>query len=299
MAGTRDSSRTRDPAPRDPPTLGIPPRQERLRYDSVVNRRPSARARVAVACAGIVLVAPAGRGEAADTVSMPYPGIGHVHRVTADQDYHLVRIALTTPRLRPVATAPDQAWSVVSEFARKTGAEIAINANFFTATASCGVTAGGGALWDKVYNGCPMTLAFFGDGSARVAETRASPATPFDPVPALVAAVSGRPALVRNGVLEPRFEGFALVRHPRTAVGLTKGARELLILVADGRRPGALGLTGAETGRILIDAGAVDALNLDGGGSTTLYIEAEGGVQNRPSDGRERVVINHLGFDVR
>jgi exopolysaccharide biosynthesis protein len=237
---------------------------------------------------------------ARDTVSMPHPGVGHIHHVSADQDYHIVRIALATPRLRPVATAEHQAWSAVSEFARRTGAEIAINANFFSATGSCGVTAGGPALWDSVYNGCSQTLAFFADGSARILETQAKPPSPvFAPAPAVVAAVSGRPALIRNGRIEPKFEGFALVRHPRTAVGLTAGGRELIILVADGRRPGALGLTGAEMARILHDAGAVDALNLDGGGSTTLYIEAEGGVQNRPSDGRERTVINHLGFDVR
>lgn len=250
-------------------------------------------------CGGALAAALASIGVAGDTLSMPHPGVSHVHRVTADQDYHLVRIALATPRLRPVATSPGEAWSVVSDFARKTGAEVAVNANFFTATASCGVTAGGGGLWENVYNGCPMTLAFFADGSARIVETQAKPKAAFAPVPAVVAAVSGRPALIRNGRVEPKFEGFALVRHPRTAVGLTEGAREIVILVADGRRPGALGLTGAEMAEILLAAGAKDAFNLDGGGSTTLYIEAEGGVQNRPSDGRERTVINHLGFDVR
>ena len=110
-----------------------------------------------------------------------------------------------------------------------------------------------------------------------------------------MAAVSGRPRLVENSEPSPTIERFASVRHPRTAVGLKKDGT-LVILVADGRREAALGFTGPEMSEIFIHEGVVDAINLDGGGSTTLYIEAEGGVQNRPSDGHERVVVNQLGF---
>ena len=46
------------------------------------------------------------------------------------------------------------------------------------------------------------------------------------------------------------------------------------------------------------DFGVSDAINLDGGGSTALYIEGEGGVVNRPSDRFERVVANHLGVRI-
>ena len=102
----------------------------------------------------------------------------------------------------------------------------------------------------------------------------------------------------RDRIASPAIEAFATVRHPRTALGLRKDGT-LIILVADGRREQALGFTGPEMSEIFIQEGVVDALNLDGGGSTTLYIEAEGGVQNKPSDGRERVVVNQLGFRVR
>jgi exopolysaccharide biosynthesis protein len=93
-------------------------------------------------------------------------------------------------------------------------------------------------------------------------------------------------------------EPFAAVRHPRTALGLKKDGT-LVILVADGRREQAKGFTGPEMSEILLREAVVDAINLDGGGSTTLYIEGEGGVLNRPSDGHERVVVNHLGFRLR
>jgi hypothetical protein len=45
----------------------------------------------------------------------------------------------------------------------------------------------------------------------------------------------------------------------------------------------------------MIELGAFRAINLDGGGSTTMYIGAEGGVVNRPSRGWEREVVNHIG----
>jgi hypothetical protein len=65
------------------------------------------------------------------------------------------------------------------------------------------------------------------------------------------------------------------VLNPRTAIGLSKDNRTLTILVADGRKAGgSLGLTGSEMADILIkDYGVYNALNLDGGGSTTLSMK--------------------------
>ena len=223
----------------------------------------------------------------------PYKGVTHLHRIVDGQDYHVVVIA---PRaLAPVSTAPEEAWSVVSDFAKKTGAAIAINANFFSKTESCGVTAGGGRLWTAVYEGCRMTLAFFRDGTTAIVEGRVRKDGALSPGIGLEAAVSGRPRLVENGTPSPVTEAFAGVRHPRTALGLRPDGT-LVILVVDGRRPGALGMTGPELSAVFLKEGVRDAINLDGGGSTTLFIANEGGVQNRPSDGHERVVVNHLGF---
>ena len=106
------------------------------------------------------------------------------------------------------------------------------------------------------------------------------------------------PALSRIAKPSPTLERFASIRHPRTALGLRKDGT-LVILVADGRRERAQGFTGPEMSEILLRERVVDAINLDGGGSTTLYIEAEGGIQNQPSDGHERVVVNQLGFRLK
>jgi exopolysaccharide biosynthesis protein len=200
--------------------------------------------------------------------------------------------------MQVVGTDQAQAWSVVSEFAQKVGAQIAINANFFSKTESCGVTAGDGHLWTAVYEGCPMTMAFFRDGRAAIIKGKIRKDGALSPSVGLVAAVSGRPRLVEDSKPAPTLERFASIRHPRTALGLKKDGA-LVILVADGRREAALGFTGPEMSEIFLREHVVDAINLDGGGSTTLYIEAEGGVQNQPSDGHERVVVNQLAFRIK
>jgi len=200
-------------------------------------------------------------GRAEERVTQPYPGVSHVHRTDHAQDYHLLILAPLA--MEVVGTEPDLAWSVVSEFARKVGAQIAINANFFTRTESCGVTAGAGRLWKAVTAGCPQTMAFFRDGAAAILDVRLGGRETLVPGNGLLVAVSGRPRLVADGKASPAVEAFATVRHPRTALGLRKDGT-LVILVADGRREQALGFTGPEMSEIFIREGVVDALNLDG-----------------------------------
>lgn len=89
---------------------------------------------------------------------------------------------------------------------------------------------------------------------------------------------------------------FSDNRHPRTAVALTSD-KKLLLMTVDGRNRQAEGFNLNELAEILKWSGATDALNLDGGGSTTLYIENKG-VANYPSDNKnfdhhgERPVAN-------
>jgi len=90
----------------------------------------------------------------------------------------------------------------------------------------------------------------------------------------------------------PAFYGtFVASRHPRTLAGVRADGKLLLVTV-DGRRPGwSTGLTLFEAARLMRSLGARDALNLDGGGSSTMTVRGE--VVNRPSDrGGERRVSN-------
>ena len=86
--------------------------------------------------------------------------------------------------------------------------------------------------------------------------------------------------------------------HPRTAIGVAADRATLILAVIDGRRAGLPGVTSLEMIPLLEEFGAADAINLDGGGSSALWIEAEGGIVNRPSDGHERTVMNHLGVRI-
>jgi hypothetical protein len=107
--------------------------------------------------------------------------------------------------------------------------------------------------------------------------------------------VGGFPLLLLDGesVLHrvPRiWPPFATGRHPRTAVGI-RADGTIVLVVVDGRQEGySVGMTLEETAVLMRELGAVDALNLDGGGSTTLVTAA--GIINRPSDARERPVAN-------
>ncbi|HVL31994.1 MAG TPA: phosphodiester glycosidase family protein [Actinomycetota bacterium] len=108
--------------------------------------------------------------------------------------------------------------------------------------------------------------------------------------------VGGTPILLRDGKrwFADENREFVRARAPRTAVGWTP-AGETLVVTIDGRQPGySTGATLAETAAILRGLGARDAINLDGGGSTTFV--RRGAVANRPSDrlvkrGAARVVV--------
>src|SRR5690606_19164065 len=121
-------------------------------------------------------------------------------------------------------------------------------------------------------------------------------APPFDTVRD---AVSGRPVLIADGRPLPLNERDSLVRqrHPRTAIGFNE--EEIFLVTVDGRREGhADGMTLFELQDLLLRLGATEALNLDGGGSTTMIIRPPGTadprVVNVPSDGQDRPVSNGL-----
>jgi len=110
-------------------------------------------------------------------------------------------------------------------------------------------------------------------------------------------ALGAGPRLIRDGEVAQEalsgFEGFSHggQKHPRTAVAITHGGLMLLVTI-DGRT-GPLGMTFAEEAEFLIGLGVVDAMNLDGGGSTTMWLDGTG-VVNVPSDGYERHVHSIL-----
>ncbi len=109
-------------------------------------------------------------------------------------------------------------------------------------------------------------------------------------------AVGGSEVLVAGGQVVTSDDGAL---HPRTAVGVDSDTGRVLLLVVDGRSEDSRGFTLVELARLMVELGAEEALNLDGGGSSTMAVTPPGGglaVANSPSDGQERSVPNGLGL---
>jgi hypothetical protein len=139
-------------------------------------------------------------------------------------------------------------------------------------------------LWGRVQAGAASAKAFL-----RL-ETAAG----------VVESLGGSPILLRDGKrwYADANDNFTLGRHPRTIVGWTPAGVQLLVTV-DGREPGrSVGMTLAEATEFMRSLGATEAINLDGGGSTTFV--ANGVVVNEPSDvavrrGSGEVILHNAG----
>lgn len=118
-------------------------------------------------------------------------------------------------------------------------------------------------------------------------------------------AVGGRPVLVRDSVIVVAVDSAGsasfIARNPRTAAGIAANGKRLLFVVVDGRQlPYSDGMSLRELATLMRGLGARDAINLDGGGSSTfVYAEPDSGgalrIANRPSDKEgERMVGDAL-----
>ena len=182
-----------------------------------------------------------------------------------------------------------------SEFGRETGALAAVNGTFFN------VKDGGSVDYIKIdgkvlnqnqlQNGIRgfhqrSALAISG-GKLRIEKWNGKVDWESD-LKAEDVMVSG-PLLVTEHKPEPLDSAsFNVTRHPRTAVGLTSKNRVLLITV-DGRNENAAGMSLFELRNIMKWLNSTDGINLDGGGSTTLWIagQPENGVVNYPCDNKK------------
>ena len=114
-------------------------------------------------------------------------------------------------------------------------------------------------------------------------------------------ALAGWPGIVHDGKnvaaaeahTEEAIAQLTEERHPRTAIGISKDGTKVLLVVVDGRTKASAGMTLSELANLMIKLGAYNAINMDGGGSSTMAIK--GKVVNSPSDATgERAVSNAL-----
>jgi hypothetical protein len=112
--------------------------------------------------------------------------------------------------------------------------------------------------------------------------------------------VGGLPRIVREGrnvalpdSMPELTAKFTETRHPRTGVGFSRDGSTVYLVTVDGRQQSSVGMSLVEFGDLMMELGCYQALNLDGGGSTTMVVV--GKVVNAPSDASgERPVANVL-----
>jgi hypothetical protein len=247
-----------------------------------------------------------------------FSGVTYERRVRAAPRpavINLVTVRLGTPGIRFLVTPADRSGGrqlraqTTSAFLRRHKLQLAINGDFFYPFHSSGP-------WDFYpQRGDPVDVAGFAGSSGRIYSRQdrrnatlfisCSNRPSFERPPDLCHAVSGA-ALLEGGREVRSRAAHADAPHPRTAVALDRELRKLVLVVVDGRQPNySSGVTLPELARLLRSVGGWWAINLDGGGSSTLVVQKNGvAIQlNSPIHARvpgwERPVANHLGLWAR
>ena len=235
-------------------------------------------------------------------------------------EFWAIKADLTEPALEIVVNDRGIVWEEsqavmpstrVSSFVRDYGCLVGINTVPFHPVS---VTEGEGRtnVGIVVSAGVPLflpvygydALVFYRDGRAVIIAQ-----DEIGDLDAVETAMGGFFVILQEGELPLRLLSDAgmprhdLPRHPRSAAGLSADGTILYLLVIDGRRPGSIGATEAETGLILQKLGAASGLNFDGGGSSAMALRFPDGrvrTVNTPIHGgipgRERAVAGCLGL---
>jgi hypothetical protein len=197
--------------------------------------------------------------------------------------------------------------ATTSSFTRDSGALIGVNAGYFgpvvdtegVAMDGAGFVVSGGVIASQ-----PLTPAqasavvkavvCFEKGSVMIEDAPACPARFRE-------GLAAGPRLLRDGVIA--VDAQNQTRHPRTALGISAQGDSVWLVVTDGRQAGySEGATLGEMAELLKGLGAINAINLDGGGSSAIvYNDPVFGLRtlNRPIQsgvpGKERPVATHIG----
>jgi hypothetical protein len=259
----------------------------------------------------------AGRPLPVDLREELYPGVVYyrkvhyaprmliAHILTIDLRKKNIAVFVTPPDFRgKEAEAPLQARTT-SQFAREFGVQVAINGDGFTPWWSR-------SIFDYYpHKGDPVTPNGFAASNGREYGEVKGPtlfinsrkeATFGISYRKINTAISGQSWLVQDKQPVPDLNDTRVA--PRTAIGLDGPGTRLILIVVDGRQPFySEGATVQEMAELMIFYGGDNAINLDGGGSSTMVIQdpqtGQYKVLNSPIDlyipGRERPVANHFG----
>jgi hypothetical protein len=230
-----------------------------------------------------------------------YPGVKSMRLVTEVEEgpvrFYAIAVDLKGAGAEIVVSPPRYIGSKPSSFARAVGAQLAINGGFWTLVTHkpLGLLVTAGRQWkesmdDKEHG----FLAVGKDGSAWISPPEEVVKSPGKDI---VMALSGTPMIVRDGkVGKTGGCGYVCMDHPRAAIGLDAAGTTLYLVATDGRQEDSVSIGLKTLAELMIGIGVKDGLNLDGGGSAALYVENQGGVINRPCEGRERGVLSSLAI---
>ncbi|WP_432407071.1 phosphodiester glycosidase family protein [Wukongibacter sp. M2B1] len=114
----------------------------------------------------------------------------------------------------------------------------------------------------------------------------------------LALAMGGGAQILKDGFIPQEFSLNISGSHPRTAIGISEDKKEVIMVTIDGRNASYPGVTQTELAEILVELGAYNGINLDGGGSTEMIVKSSGernlDIANHPSGGYERRIMNAL-----
>jgi hypothetical protein len=238
------------------------------------------------------------------TQSDPHPGI-HVETwvdAAIPARLHVVSVDLTSSEIAVFATRESERGLTTSAYATQLAAQVAINGDAFAVAGYVprGLAIGDSNPWSTTADDAVSSVFHLRRVGERTYAEIVPPeqiVTPGDLPAGTQGAVSGRPLLVRAGVVTSQFDcndpvTLACERAPRSALGVSADGNTLWLVAVDGWQAGSLGMTAAELAGFLDARGAAMAMALDGGGASTLVVDDA--LANTPSDGVERPVANHL-----
>jgi hypothetical protein len=257
------------------------------------------------------------RPQPAPTQEMLFQGVEYIRDVRSSPRpmvIHVIKIDLKADGIHTLVTPGDPQAELpltartTSQFLDDFNVQVAINGDAFDPWVS-------NSLWDYYpHSGDPVDVIGYAASKGESYSAGVNPVLYFarnnnarfnQPFNNPYNAISGNAMLVKNGKALQNF--IENGPQPRTAVALNRSERTLILIVIDGRQPGySMGATLAELAEIVVFHGGYTAMNLDGGGSSTLVVEGLFGaadVLNTPIDqnipGRQRPVGNHLGIYAR
>ncbi len=271
-----------------------------------------------------------------ETKSTPYPGIELTKRVESGPTnrIYVARIALCTDYVHVAATKSPSTQQTPGSWGSGIGAQLAVNGDFFSGTQVYGDAVGGGVPWPFTKTGNSQSSSWYYERYGWIAfgkdwvefnhteRTKLVDNKKFniklgfkpgevtrDLPPGTLSLVSGFPALVIEGQVYtctsptastcfPDRGDMSQARFPRTAMGITEDRKTFILVAVDGRTSTSAGMYGSELAELMGKLGAWQAFNLDGGGSTAMWLANQSYVNNASGNNFGngiRPVANHWG----